>query len=42
MKVLIAEDDPVSRRLLENYLRKWGHEVIVAAHGAGWYWVLRK
>ena len=24
MKVLIAEDDPVSRRLLQSYLVKWG------------------
>ena len=29
-KVLIAEDDPISRRLLQSYLQKWGHEVVVA------------
>ncbi len=34
MKVLIADDDSVSRRLLENYLQKWGYEVAVAANGA--------
>jgi DNA-binding response OmpR family regulator len=34
MKVLIAEDDPVSRRLLQNYLQKWGHEVVAAKDGA--------
>jgi DNA-binding response OmpR family regulator len=34
MKVLIAEDDPVSRRLLENYLKKWGHEVVATMNGA--------
>jgi DNA-binding response OmpR family regulator len=34
MKVLIAEDDPVSRKLLENYLKKWGHEVVATASGA--------
>jgi len=34
MKVLIAEDDPVSRRLLQNYLQKWGHEVVAAVNGA--------
>ncbi len=34
MKVLIAEDDPVSRRLLESYLGKWGYEVAAARDGA--------
>jgi CheY-like chemotaxis protein len=31
--VLIAEDDPVSRRLLEATLAKWGYEVVTAADG---------
>ena len=34
MKLLIAEDDPVSRRLLQNYLQKWGHEVVATTNGA--------
>jgi len=33
MRVLIAEDDPISRRLLEATLAKWGYEVIVTADG---------
>ena len=34
MKVLIAEDDPVSRRVLAAMLDKFGYEVVVAADGA--------
>ena len=34
MNILIADDDPVSRRLLQNYLQKWGYEVTAAADGA--------
>ncbi len=33
MKILIAEDDPVSRRVLEASLRKWGYDVIVTCDG---------
>jgi signal transduction histidine kinase len=33
MKVLIAEDDPVSRRLLQAHLERWGHDVTEAADG---------
>jgi phosphoserine phosphatase RsbU/P len=33
MKVLIAEDDAISRRLLESALSRWGYKVIVAADG---------
>lgn len=33
MKILIAEDDPVSRRVLEATLLKWGYEVSVVANG---------
>ena len=32
-KILIAEDDPVSRRLLEVFLTRWGYQVAVAASG---------
>ena len=33
MKILIAEDDAISRRLLDTILRKWGYEVVVAFNG---------
>ena len=33
MRVLIAEDDPVSRRILERLLQKWGYEVLVTTDG---------
>lgn len=33
MKVLIAEDDPISRFMLEASLKKWGYEVVVATNG---------
>jgi signal transduction histidine kinase len=34
MKILIADDDAVSRRLLQSYLQKWGYEVTAASDGA--------
>ena len=34
MRILIAEDDPVSNRYLEAALRKWGYQVTVAKDGA--------
>ena len=33
MKVLIAEDDSISRTVLEGLLMKWGYEVVVAHDG---------
>jgi len=33
MKVLIAEDDPISRRVLEGNLREWGYDVRAAEDG---------
>ena len=33
MRILIAEDDPVSRRVLEAMLHKWEHDVIVTTDG---------
>ena len=34
MRILIAEDESVSRRVLEATLDKWGHEVVVTCDGA--------
>jgi len=37
MKILIAEDDAVSRRLLQAALTKWGYDVTVTVNGeAAW------
>jgi len=33
MRVLIAEDDSVSRKILESILVKWGYEVISTRDG---------
>ena len=33
MRVLIAEDDPISRRVLETMLARWGYETAVASNG---------
>ncbi len=33
MRVLIAEDDPVSRRVLEAFLQRWGYEVVAVSDG---------
>ena len=33
MKILIAEDDRVSRRMLKSLFERWGHETIIAEDG---------
>lgn len=33
MKILIAEDNPVSRQVLETRLTKWGYDVLCASNG---------
>lgn len=33
MKILIAEDDTISRKILQKTLEKWGYEVLTAADG---------
>ena len=42
MRILIAEDDVVSRHLLEATLQKWGYEVIATADGLEALEVLRQ
>jgi two-component system, cell cycle response regulator len=32
-RIFIAEDDAVSRRLLQTFLQKWGYEIVAAADG---------
>ena len=41
MRVLIADDSMISRRLLEAALKKWDYEVIVASDGAEAWELLR-
>jgi len=33
VKVLVADDDPVSRLMVERFLGKWGYEIVSAADG---------
>ena len=42
MKTLFAEDDPVSRRLVEKLLVQWGYEVVIAKDGEEAWWVLQR
>jgi sigma-B regulation protein RsbU (phosphoserine phosphatase) len=42
MKILIAEDDPISRRMLEHTLRKWDYDVTVTCDGKQAWEVLER
>lgn len=42
MRILIAEDSLVSRRLLESLLAKWGHEVVTTTNGSEAWQVLQR
>ena len=42
MRILIAEDDAISRTVLERTLRSWGHDVIVTCDGAAAWEALQK
>jgi len=41
VKILIAEDDVISRRLLETTLIRWGYEVVVTCDGTAAWEVLQ-
>jgi diguanylate cyclase (GGDEF)-like protein len=42
VRILIAEDDAISRRLLETILKKWGYDVVVAQDGVAAWSVLKQ
>jgi sigma-B regulation protein RsbU (phosphoserine phosphatase) len=42
MDILIAEDDAISRRMLEVTLQRWGHRVLVTADGQSAYETLSR
>jgi len=42
MKILVAEDDPISRKILEKLLSKWGHEVQLVTNGVQAWELFRK
>lgn len=42
MKLLIVEDDAVSRRLLESFLLKWGYDIVITSNGREAWEVLQE
>jgi len=42
VKILVADDDPINRRLLEAFLTKWGYEVQLARDGAEAWEILQQ
>jgi DNA-binding response OmpR family regulator len=42
MRILVAEDDPLARRLIENTLAEGGHEIVPAEDGAQAWAVLQR
>jgi len=42
MRILVAEDDRVTRRLLESNLKKWGYEIVSCSDGVEAWEVLQK
>lgn len=42
MRILIAEDDPISRKVLEATLIKWNYEVLVAGDGVQAWQIIQR
>ena len=42
MRILVAEDDPISRRVLEKVLSEWGHDVTACGTGVEAWAAFRK
>lgn len=42
LHVLVAEDDPMFRRILQSWLQGWGHEVLLAENGARAWSILQQ
>lgn len=41
-RILVADDDPISLRVLQKALEKWGHEVVVARNGTEAWQILTR
>jgi CheY-like chemotaxis protein len=41
-RVLVAEDDPMVRKILQRWLQQWNHEVIAVDNGAAAWKVLQQ
>jgi two-component system, cell cycle response regulator len=41
-RVLVAEDDPMVRRILQSWLQQWAHEVTIAENGADAWNILQQ
>jgi len=42
MRILVAEDDPISRKVLEATLTKWNYEVLVAGDGVQAWQIIQR
>jgi DNA-binding response OmpR family regulator len=42
MRILVAEDNPTTRMLMQGYLTQWGHEVVSCDNGSEAWEVLQQ